>query len=262
MVSYHGRQLPILFAQGYITAFVIAVGNSNTDAFYRFAVRHIPANNDQDDYQWLAPLEAYLARPIFSQPLDERQPLDYALIALFFRGMAGASDRHPQREKLIQRLSWNTGMFWWFERAPISKYLDNGTSLRILLTPSIEARLNPWKFGAPGITTTNVKSYQELAQIGVTAFIEEFQRQSGIPCTIQQRDTHITIEIETCPFCLRHSPDCRVFWGITLGLLQWLHGTHRPNPIPTTLQINETISTSHTIVLDVLETTRKGSTAE
>ncbi|NJO07023.1 MAG: hypothetical protein HC876_16715 [Chloroflexaceae bacterium] len=251
MFSYHGHQLPVFFVEGYIKAFVQATGNPNADAFYRAAARRT-FTSGEERYQILSSLETYFERPIFSYHLSERRPLDYALLALLFEGMVEANERHPKRDELVRRLSWHTGLLWWLGRAPVSTHLDEGRSLWKLTTSHVESYLDIWKYGSPGITVTTVKSSQELAKMGIIAFFETLQQQADIYCDIHQAEPELVVHFPECPFCLNRSPDCRVFWGITMGLIEWLHGTHHFNAVPTTLQMNEANSTSHTLVLEPL----------
>lgn len=239
----YGRQLPVTFVEGYIDTFWRAEGGGITPLTYTVAAKSLIPDEETRE-QWLAPLYAYTTPGV-----AQRRPLDYRLVALFVEGLPRVYG--SKGTLAVKPVTRRIGQKWWAPRSPIAPSQDQH-SLQILFAGSISAHLDQWKSGAPKRDKKTTDPFEERARMGVDAFFTALNQQSGIPCAVRQEKTHLVIEIIECPFCLRGSPECWIFLGITTGLLEWLHGTHGPNAIPPVLQINEDASTGHTIVLDIM----------
>jgi len=244
-IEIYGRTLPVYFAMGYINAFMVAMGKSNVMSYYQAISHEIdPGKSLAGAKPWLDPLYCY-----FGMGSGKPQPLDYFFLTFL---QAGLSKNTPPKERVVPGVTKRVGKIWWFGDAPISTYQDR-QSLQYVFVPNIKVKLDIYKFGAPDIDHLSVKSSAELAHMGVQTFAEELSKLSGIECQVQIRNSNFQLEvvINECPFCLNKSTLCHVFVGVIEGLLEWMHGTHQPNAISTRMMINEQITTSHSIILDL-----------
>jgi hypothetical protein len=238
-IALYGKSLPVPFAYGYLCAFQAVVGTASVISSYRSAALDSEPGDFSERKAWLDPIDRYL---VFGS--GKPQPLDYFFLSLIQQGLA---INFPSRERRIA-ITQEVGRTWWFGDAPISTYQDR-ESLHKRFAPSLWKNLDTWKFGAPGIDIHSVKSSEQLAQLGVQTFASELMQQSGIACQVHQLDKQMKVVIAECPFCLHQSPLCHVFLGVIDGLVAWLQGM---NEHPQAMKVNETVSTGHSITLDII----------
>lgn len=240
--ALHGKTLPQFFTQGYLDGLWNATGSGPFTAAYQGAAQKLVPDIVLRQ-QWLEPLLAY-----FHLVVHDPQPLDYRFVALF---QSGFLLNGPDFLKVAQVFTRRAGNAWWFGEEPISTYQDQ-SSLQKQYASHILAVLDAQKFGAPGITTRNVNNRCELAILGVTAFFDCFQRDSGIDLEVEADGSTIEMQVNDCPFCLHEHDLCYVFSGIVSGLLIWLHGDWgRENSRHWHLILNEQSSTNHRVVIDI-----------
>jgi hypothetical protein len=234
-----GKFLPVLFARGYINALWLPSRTEVWRDYYRSAVgRFVPAAKRD---HWLHLLDPYLTEA------EEASPLDYTVLRILHANMLddGVTERHR-----MQQIAWirtaPTGEAWWVGCTPLDKHQDYG--LQRLLASHIQARIDQESDG---------KLYRQQAGtasaiLAMQSFIESFASEGGIAITAEVESQQIMVIINDCPFCVQH-PNCRVFWGVVVGFLDWLHKAKTVSETRRRLQLNKAASTAHRVVVDLLE---------
>lgn len=238
-LSTSNKALPVPFSLGYINALWLTLPSTWAN-YYRSAVwRFVPAV--ERDY-WLHLLDPYL--------FDDAQKvlsLDYKALRLIHANMLHDESTEPQKmQKLAFSLTVPAGRAWWVGGAPLYRQCDYG--LEKLLAPHIVARIDQEADNRLYRKQWGVAS----AILATQSFVASFAHESGIAITAEVERQQITIIIDDCPFCIQH-PNCRVFWGVVLGFLDWLHKDRTVSEIHPCLQVNKAASTAHRVVLDLLE---------
>lgn len=238
-INLHGKTLPVLYTYGYIQAVENYYSPGQIRASFQHAASTLLTNQPiRERDQLLNPIYAY-----FHLGGNEPQPLDYIFVSLFLYGFTLWDEN---RIKTLPHITRKIGRAWWYGRAPIMNYPDDG-SLEKRFSKTILYWLDRWKWGSKGITFGTVKSSEELGKLGIQLFAALLQKDSHIPCVALDHKDNIEFIVHECPFCL-HSPNtCQVFLGVIDGLIQWLHGNEESK----VLSVNEEKSQSHNIIINI-----------
>jgi hypothetical protein len=238
MVELYGKSLPVLCYLGYLRRFEDMHGRGSTQAFIQSAAGAFFDRREERD-AWLAPVYAYWGlRP------QARQPLDYVYVALLEQGLRNA---YSSNNQLVMRFTREVGKRWWYGTPPADTWMDY-TSLSTVFAPAVLDNLNMLKHLFRR-KKNNWIPEKKLIMAGVALFLRSLSSVNGISYGVFQKFARTVIIINECPFCLNQSPLCRVSFGIIEGCLEWLHGGNQPYAMRTQLQIRETESASHMIVL-------------
>lgn len=232
------RFLPVPFARGYISALWLAFRDHTWKAYYRSAVGRFVPLTEQD--HWLHFFDIY-------DEGKEIVPLDYTVLRLLHANMLDdGSTEAQQMQKIACSLTVPIGEAWWVGNSPLSKKYDYG--LQRLLEPEIFAHLDQ-------NTTNNIYRTQTVAErtkLAIQGFVESFARASEIGITTTHESKQVIVGIDPCPFCSQH-PNCRVFWGVMLAFLIWLHKAGTISETSRSMLLDKDFSTAHSIVLNVIE---------
>jgi hypothetical protein len=240
-IDLHNKTLPVVFARGYLHNFICVSGRSVTLAYFQGAAHQMIPDREARD-RWLLPLYAYLrATP------HGPQPLDYRYVSLIEQGLRNT---YAPKWQYAAKVTKEVGKQWWALLPPAHPFLDE-MKLQHLFALDILLHLNELKHLSQDALIP-AKTSKDLVYAGFSFFMELLSNRSGITYRITQRLSKIVIHIDDCPFCLNQSEYCHVSTGILEGFLEWLHGKHQPEEIKTVLRINESLSSSHTIILDSL----------
>jgi hypothetical protein len=238
-----GKVLPFIFTRGYLYSFEGLVGRPNFISYFEASAQVLVPDKDIRE-KWLRPLRDYLV-----YEMTDYEPLDYIYLALFQEGLKLAYANEPYRDAFVANRTSDIGQQWWFGVPPVFSAQER-TSLHYLLAPYVLQRLDMFKLGHEGVGSDSLKTFEELARLGIQIFVDELHNQSNITCSVQRFNNDSTVIIEDCPFCFEQSSLCRVFYGVIEGLLIWLYGKNQPNEIVPKIQINESKSSGHYIVID------------
>jgi hypothetical protein len=129
------------------------------------------------------------------------------------------------------------GNLWW--EGVQEGFSTSFTGLCDLLSPSILTVLN-----------SAIDPPRGLAVLALNTFIEEFQRQSEIPCAWGITDTQIWIELKVCPFCIGMDVPCTILLGVVEGFMKWLQDSSFS--FQPAIHINLEHTTYHRIVFDIV----------
>lgn len=238
-VTASGKLLPVPFAYGYVHALILASRSHIWKDYYRAAVgRFVPPAEHE---HWLQLFERYLSRG------EALPPLDYTTLRLVHALMLEDDDIEQQK---MQQIAWMrtapVGEAWWTGSTPLDRFRDYG--LQRLLAPHILNQIHH----NPDDTLFRKQSGLPVAIRATQKFVMIFAGGSKIAITTQTEKQQITVVITECPFCDQH-PNCRVFWGVVIGFLDWLHGERTISKIRQHLRLNRHESTAHNIVLDIVD---------
>lgn len=235
--STGNRTLPVPIALGYINALDIATPYTWENYFRSAVWRFVPTAERE---YWLS---------LFNRSVPDKEvwsPLNYTALRLIHANMLDDEDTEPGRMAQIAfDLTVSVGQAWWTGNAPVDIRRDYG--LQRLLSPSILAAIDQGSKGQFYRTQSGIAN----ARVALDVCVTNFARESGIAIRTVMETQRMHVIIDECPFCVLH-PNCRVFWGMVIGFLHWLHRVKTISEIPRLMQVNKEESTAHHIVLDVL----------
>lgn len=218
------RLLPVTICCSYFRAYKSCIGPATTmtNVFFGMNVLSLP----------YGVVNKSLINPYMNFQAHGHQPLPYKLVATPCIGFM-EEFRKYMPAKSIRRKFRGIGNVWWDDPDTRS------ASLSALLCPAIIATLNTAK-----------TSEHSLAVLALSAFMEEFQKQSEIPCAWGVTERQLWLEIKVCPFCLGRDVPCLIFLGVLEGYMGWLRDSSFS--FQPSLQINPTQSSFHRMVFDIV----------
>lgn len=244
-IKLNGKTLPVEVAQGLIDA--IRMPNpaaSNFNAIVSVGAAAVTSSHAETDewLKWVEPLWAYRDRRA------DRQPLDYAYLAILYLGI---QKMYLPSDDGMAGITRRIGRDWWTPASPLLSVRLQKNRLYDFVYPSIiealQARQN--LFTDESFNPTN--QYEPI-KYGFSTALETFtrilQQKTGIEAFTYWQDDNFVIEIPECPLS-NNRPHCQLFLGVVDGLLFNLYGGYEGNFLELICKIDELVSTGQRIVL-------------